>query len=54
MRHPFGARLKLGRWDMRFWLTLGRFCASIASRLITGITLLLAIGPPNGSADLEI
>ena len=33
---------------------VGRLWASSASELMTGITLLLAIGPPNGRADLEV
>ena len=51
--HPLGALLKLGRRHMRSRAMPGRFWDSTASKPITGTTLLLAMPPPNGLADLR-
>lgn len=53
MPHPLGALLKLGLRHMPSNVAPGSFWDSTASKPITGITLLLAMIPPNGIADLK-
>ncbi len=53
MPHPRGALLKLRRLDMMATVMPERFGVSRASKPITGITLWLCTGPPNGTAALK-
>ncbi len=53
MPHPRGALLKLRRLDMMTTVMPERFGVSRASKPITGITLWLCTGPPNGTAALK-
>ncbi len=53
MPHPRGALLKLRLLDMVTKVMPERFGVSRASKPITGITLWLSTGPPNGTAALK-